>query len=218
MNRSLLLLALMPFCALADNSFEAQEAKQQIDPDAPTFKRVVVYDNESFIVHGGKPTAITSSETGVTKRYRELRLLTRAYAFTVTVKKGKLMYGFPIQVQERVCGDLYIKESGLFWGDRETVMARHLVRDYIMYNANERSSVEEMETGPCVTRTESWRSVEHNHYLFSGRDSSYSIDNLSEEAKLRTKLGASFLGKLMEANKQNSAVTAISAQCTSINE
>lgn len=210
-KRSLLLLSLMPFCALADNSSEAQEAKQQIDPDAPIFKHVVVYPDQAFTVYEGEPTETLPLESRVTERDTKLKLLGRNYRFTVTEKEGKVMYGFPIHVEEVVCGDLFIKNGGLLWGHR--VMARHLFRYYTMYDANKRSQICEKDNGPCMTRIGA-QDYEPDHYF----DGSYSEENLSEKEKLRAKLGASLLGKLMEVNKQNSSVTALPAQCTDINK
>ena len=212
LKRSLLLLTLMPLLSLADNAVEDQKTKQPIGSDAPTFKRVVVYADKVFTVREGEPTETLPSESEVTERDRKLKLLERKYRFTVVVKEGKVMYGFPIKVEERVCGNLFIKNGGFFWGDR--VMARHLLRNYIMYKADTRSQVKERDAGPCMSRISAVDPDAHP----SEFDSSYSMDNLSEREKLQAKLGAALLGKLIEANKQDNTVTSLPAQCTDINK
>ncbi len=209
MNRSLLLLAFMPLLSLAENSQEGK--KQLIDPGAPTFNKRVV--DKSFTVYEGEPTETSSSDkvSEITERDFKLKLLARSYRFTATEKEGKVMYGFPIKVQEVVCGDLFKKNGGLFWGD--LVVARHFFRYYTMYNANTRSQVNERHNGPCMSRM---GAQDHapTHYF----DENYSEKKLSEKEKLQAKLGASLLKKLIEANKQDSSVTALPVECTDIKE
>ena len=205
MNRSLLLLALMPLCALADNSFEAQEAKQQIDPDAPTFKRVV--NNSSFMVYKGEPIKTNSSEASeVTERNCKLRLIQRQYTFAIAGKEGKVMYGFPITVRELVCGDFVTRNGGLFWGD--LIQRRHFFWKYIMYNTNVRSPVRQYSSDTFSEE-------------FSGLNPHIDYEDAQTLWKRTTpqdKVAASLLKKLIEANKQDSSVTALPVECTDIKE
>ncbi len=212
MNRSLLLLAFMPLLSLADNAVEDQKTKQPTGSDAPTFNKRVVHE-PSFTVYKGKPTATSPPDTvsEITEQDNKLKLLERDYSFTITEKEGKVMHGFPIAVTERVCGDVFIKNGGLFWGDK--VMYRHFLRWYTMHNANTRSSINEIDAFPCMSRIAA-QDYEPDHYF----DESFSEKNLSEQAKLQAKLGAALLKKLIEANKQDNTVTSLPAQCTEINE
>ena len=198
MNRSLLLLVLMPLCALADNPLETQEATET-DSNSPTFKYRV---EPSFKEYGGKPTATIPLEE-VTKFYSKLQLVERKFTFTVAVKEGKAMYGFPIAVQEKVCGevarelkmDRVVMFQNVDIGKKlSAIEPWTYVRNYVMYNAKTRSDISESSIAPCYNP---------NH----------------EKREVTPQLPAALLlKKLIEANKQDSSVTSLPAQCIDIKE